>query len=174
MQKITIYAKKNSEEGIKIQRLDVFIYTEYLIPLLKKLYNYYGADVKLEDCFYMTQKNKDNKFYMLENSNDISDDVIKISNIINDIFTENKIKASYAIEKLFNFNCNSNEEKKLIDEIKKCIVFKQKEKLFDPIKIFLEFSLCFEDEITIKYTDDTMMPKSENLPNFSILTYKHE
>jgi hypothetical protein len=196
MKRMTIYAKNDQ----KIDRFNVLVYEKELFNLLKKLDDYYGKQVE-EYVYeygpistYPTQKDLDNiskssgydEYYKLIDISETSSKtnnfvkycfiVVKpvgLSKIVRKILSSNFIDASYAIEELFAFNASDDVEKELLNEVKSCFNFKKEDK-FDLRKVMLEALLPLEDDVSIKYTDDSTLPKSEKLPHSYYFKRKSE
>lgn len=184
MKKITIYGKREQ----KIVRLDVSVYYNYLLSVLKNLDEYYGVETEIEEFYGTIPENSNNVFYECEiieiipTGNEVMTykytvkkiNATRLSSIIRNILLEKPLKASYAIEELFNYNCRDEKEKQLWNEVKTCFNFKEKNRLVDLKKLFLQFSLGMEDDVNIKYTDDETATKIEKLPYVNVLTRKGE
>ncbi len=196
MKRMTIYSKGNQ----KIDRFNVLVYEKELQNILKKLDAYYKNKTEKyvygygSTRTYPTQKDLDN----ISKSNDYEEcykliDIgdacscpngfakycfavikpIRLSKIIRKILGSNFIDASYAMEDLFTFSAGDKLEKELLNEVKSCFNFK-KENKFDLRKTMLETLLPLEDDVSIKYTDDSTALKSEKLPYSYYFNHKSE
>lgn len=196
MKRLTIYSKGDQ----KIDRFNVLVYEKELRSLLKKLDDYYGNKVEeyvyefgplstfpiQEDLDDISKSSGYDECYKLIDISEVSSKpnnfvkycfmVVKpvgLSKIVRKILGSNFIDASYAVEELFSFNASDDVEKELLNEVKSCFNFKEEDK-FDLRKVVLEALLPLEDDVSIKYTDDSTVPKSEKLPHSYYFKRKSE
>lgn len=86
----------------------------------------------------------------------------RLSSIIRNILLEKPLKASYAIEELFNYNCRDEMEKQLWNEAKTCFDFKEKNRLVDLKKYFFNFRLVWKMRLTLNILTMKCLLKQKN------------
>lgn len=206
MKKITIYAKDENN----IERFDVFIYKKYLLKLLQNLDNYYGVQTEIKDYFGRLPEYKENEFYEPVAIKVIKYDIehnlyihtikhikaVGLSKIVREILNNDYLKASYAINELFNYTYKDEEEKMLLEEVKSCFHFEKSNKKIDLRRYSLNIekgllekleeikkidakvseleTLDVKEDYNIKYVDDKIESRTDNLPDAYAFKLKHE
>lgn len=186
MKKITIYSKGENN----IERFNVFIYEKYLLKILKELDNYYGIQEKVEEYYGpFFPKTEDGEFYEPICSKLINSDgdnnlymhtvryikTFGLSKIVRELLNGNYLKASIAINELYNYNSKTEEEKEFLEEVKSCFHFEKNDKKIDLRKLLLEFERSLlEDDISIKFIDDKTAAKTDSIPYSYVFNKKHE
>lgn len=192
MKRITIYAKGQSN----IERFDVFIYEKALLKILEELDNYYGVQTEEKEYFgQFIQDLKEGEFYESVSSELINRNVnyncnvnyniykytaryiktVGLSKIVREILNSDPLEASYAVNELYNYYCKTDEEKEFLENIKSCFRFKKSDKKFDLTKLLLEFERkLFEDDVKMKFIDDKITTRIDNMPYSQVFNKKHE
>ena len=192
MKRITIYAKGQSN----IERFDVFIYEKKLLKILEELDNFYGVQTGEKEYYgQFVQDLKEGEFYESVSAELINRNVnytcntnynvykytaryIKtdgLSKIVREILNSDPLGASYAVNELCNYYCKTDEEKEFLENIKSCFRFKKNDKKFDLTKLLLEFERkLFDDDVKMKFIDDKITTRIDNIPYSQVFNKKHE